>query len=125
MGRPLDASSCRAALVAKRPPAKKRGISRVDRLAAVLAHEMAHIASKDHFKPRCSTSAEALDREICADAGAVAYLRAADIPPEAMIDAILIIKDVQAQGWANTRTQSVAQLLGDAGIIARYADARP
>ena len=74
-------------------------------VAAVLAHEMSHIVSKDHFKPRCSCPGEAIEREIDADRGGAEFLRRAGIEPEAMIDAVRIIADVQPPGWSDTRVQ--------------------
>jgi len=76
-------------------------------LAAVLAHGMAHIVSKDHFKPRCSTAGEVLDRELSADAEAIHYLRAAGFPADAMIGAIEIIQEIQTSDWADIRTRSI------------------
>ena len=94
-------------------------------LAAVLAHEMAHIVSKDHFKPRNSTAGEALDRELAADAKGVAYLRAAGISPEAMLGVIRIIQDEQPHGWSNIRIDSIARLVGGIDVLASSAEARP
>ena len=77
-------------------------------LAGVLAHEMAHIAAKDHFKPAAASSAEILDREMQADARAVQYLRAAGMPPNALAGVIRIIDDVQPRGWSKTRKDAIA-----------------
>lgn len=94
-------------------------------LAAVLAHEMAHIASKDHFKPRCDSPGKCLDREVSADARAVVYLRAAGISPEALIGVIRIIEDVQAQGWANTRAALIAASMDTNDFMAWGPKTRP
>lgn len=93
--------------------------------AAVIAHEMAHITSKDHFKPRCSTDGEALDRELAADRIGISYLRAAGISPTAMADVIRIIQDVQPPGWATRRMDSVAQAIGSVDLIERFANVGP
>ena len=81
-------------------------------LAAVIAHEMAHIVARDHFKPSCATPGEALDRETAADRMGVAYLRAADIPPESMIRLIRRIRAAQPLGWADSRVDSIKQVAG-------------
>ena len=78
-----------------------------DQMAAVLAHEIAHIVSKDHFKPRCSCSAEAIEREIAADALGAEYLRNAGIDPQAMIDVVRLIADAQPKGWSDTRIRAL------------------
>ena len=69
-----------------------------DSLAAVLAHELAHLAHKDHFKPRPRGSGEALQRELAADALGMRFMQAAGIPAEAMVSALRAIEDVQPRG---------------------------
>ena len=94
-------------------------------LAAVIAHETAHIVAKDHFKPSCGTPGEALDREIAADRMGVAYLRAADIPPEAMIGLIRRLRDVQPPCWADRRVNSIKQVSGRPDAIGYASAASP
>lgn len=81
-------------------------------LAAVLAHEIAHIVSKDHFKPRCSCDADALDREVSADCHGAAYLQNAGIEPQAMIDVVRLIADMQPRGWSDTRIRALHSRTG-------------
>ena len=76
-------------------------------LAAAIAHEMAHIIARDHFKPSCRTAREALDREIAADRMGVSLLRSAGISSEAMIGLVRKIRDAQPPGWADRRVQSI------------------
>ena len=85
-----------------------------DMLAAVMAHEMAHIVAKDHLKPRCGNVAEALERETNADKRAVTFLLAAGMSPEAMIHVIRAIEDVLPLGWSNSRIAAVAEIIDDA-----------
>ncbi len=94
-------------------------------LAAVLAHEIAHLATKDHFKPRSSTDGEALDRELNADARAVRYLFAADMPPGAMAGVIQIIRVTQPRGWSNIRVDSITQYARTESRHVAYAAAQP
>ncbi|MCK4661064.1 MAG: M48 family metalloprotease [Phycisphaerae bacterium] len=86
-----------------------------DLLAAVLAHEAAHITSRDHFKSRCSSSRAVLDRETCADITAVGYLQAAGVKPKAMLHVVQIIEDVQPQGWSDIRSEAIIQSLNSSG----------
>lgn len=80
-------------------------------LAAVLAHEMAHIAVGDHFRPRFAGRNDALDREIAADARGTAYLLRAGIDPRAMIRVVQLVQDGQPVGWVAARTDALqAQL---------------
>ncbi len=82
-----------------------------DQVAAVLAHEIAHIQTKDHFKTRCASTEEAIDREADADWHAALYLREAGIPPQAMIEVIRIIATAQPMGWSDTRIRSLVARL--------------
>ena len=76
-------------------------------IAAVLAHEIAHLVAKDHFKPRCATAEDALDREMSADAHAVAFLRSAGVDPSGLLAAIQLVADVQPTAWSDTRIGAV------------------
>jgi predicted Zn-dependent protease len=73
-------------------------------LAAVLAHEMAHIAAGDHLKPRIRGRNDGLDREIAADARGAEYLLRAGINPRAMIRVVRLVEDGQPRGWVVMRT---------------------
>ncbi len=77
-------------------------------LAAVLAHEMAHIASRDSLRPRSGHPEESLNRELAADARAVDYLNAVGLPSAALTNLVLLIKDTQPPGWAEVRTRALA-----------------
>lgn len=90
-------------------------------VAAVLAHEIAHIVSKDHFKPRCASGAEAIDREISADCLAAAYLQSAGIEPQAMIEVVRIIADAQPKGWSECRVRSLRRRIGRADKLSLLA----
>lgn len=81
-----------------------------DLLAAVIAHELAHVMERDHFKPRCNSPAAALAREERADALAVGYLQEAGIRPTAMADVVELIRRQQPGGWAEARIENVRQL---------------
>lgn len=87
-----------------------------DMLAAVLAHEMAHVVSRDSLKPVPATPEEILAREIRADGHAVEYLRAAGCCPRSLVRLLRLVDDVQPGGWsdmrvtcANRRIQSLAR----------------
>ena len=91
-----------------------------DRLiAAVLAHEMAHIATRDHFKRRCATCGEALDRESAADVRALGYLQHAGYAPEALVDVLRIIRDIQPEGWSDSRIRTLAPHVNQQATLAR------
>ena len=96
-----------------------------DVLAAVLAHEMAHLAHKDHFKPRPSGSREALERESAADASGVTYMQMAGLRPEAMACALRIIQHVQPAGWADIRIAALEQAPLRPRMEHAYAQAHP
>ncbi len=78
-------------------------LSRDDLLAAALAHEMAHLQAKDHFKPRPASPHGALDKELSADRFAARWLDAAGFPSEAMTDLNRLVADAQPAGWARVR----------------------
>ena len=94
-------------------------------LAAVLAHEMAHLASKDHFKPRPGCTREALERESAADARGVTYLQAVGLRSEAMACALRVIEHVQPVGWADIRVAALAQTPQHPRVEHAYAQAHP
>lgn len=79
-------------------------------LAAVMAHEFAHIANKDSFKPRCCDHAEALDREVTADCQGAQYLMAAGLPAGALVELIRLIEDEQPSGWADSRIEQITRV---------------
>jgi len=80
-----------------------------EQVAAVLAHEMAHIASKDHFKPRCSCIAEAIERETSADANGLEYLQNAGIDCRSMIEVLRLIADAQPRELSDNRIRCLQE----------------
>jgi len=78
-------------------------------VAAVLAHEMAHIASNDSLKPRCRDLDESLVRELSADARGAVYLKHSGFHPSAMADLIYLIQDVQPSGWVTKRIANISK----------------
>lgn len=78
-----------------------------DLLAAVVAHEMAHIERQDSLKPTAPTPEEALRREIETDQLAAEYLRTAGYPAQHLADLLRLIKDVQPEGWAEARVRAL------------------
>jgi len=77
-------------------------------LAAVIAHELAHVEAGDHFKARTVGSAEMLQRELAADARAVAMLKSAGLDGEAMRAALDLVEDVLPAEWAGQRSAALA-----------------
>lgn len=78
-------------------------------LAAVIAHELAHIAASDHTRGRCCDSEQALQRESAADVAGIAYLAHAGYPSGAMGEVIALIADEQPAGWIETRLSAAQQ----------------
>ena len=74
-----------------------------DVLSAVLAHEFAHLEAGDSLKPRPTSSAEALHRELTADARSVEILRAAHIPPHAAHQLVQLVSHDRTQSCRNSR----------------------
>lgn len=79
-------------------------------LAAVLAHEMAHVLHRDSLKPGCATPREGLAREKRADRRGVRLLAAAGYHPRSMIDLLQATEDAHPRGWASARIRVLAQL---------------
>ncbi len=80
-----------------------------DLLAALIAHEMAHVVRKDSLKPNCQSQPEALDREVSADRLAAEYLHAAGYDARHLPDLLRLIEDVQPEGWAEVRIAALAR----------------
>lgn len=93
-------------------------LSSDDLLAAVLAHEVAHLVSRDHFKPAPSDADRALKKELTADAYAFRILGDADLRRTALIDLVLLIEDALPAGWAEARAANLAEQLHDADNVA-------
>ncbi len=83
-------------------------LSRDDLLAAVLAHEMAHLAAKDHFKRRPIAPNGVLDKELAADLHAARLLEAAGVDRTALIELVLLIADTQPEGWVDARVANLS-----------------
>ncbi len=62
-----------------------------DQLAAILAHEIAHIVGRDHLKRRCRTETETLAREVSADCRAVVCLSRAGYRANALVEALKLL----------------------------------
>ncbi len=81
-------------------------------LAAVLAHELAHLIRRDGFKPRCRTCSEKLERELAADRLGTRILIQADYEPDAMVSALRIVGPAMRDGWAQRRIEAVVIAYG-------------
>lgn len=86
-------------------------LSSDDLLAAILAHEIAHVACRNHFKPFPRDSDQALDKELPADAYAATLLDASGFDSMALVDLMLLVRDVQPAGWAKARATSLGRLI--------------
>jgi len=93
-----------------------------DLLAAVLAHELAHVEARDHFKERGIDAMEALQRELDADARAVGILRAAGMRASALPDALALVEDALPPGWAEERRAAMVRMTAAAGSHALPGD---
>ncbi len=69
-----------------------------DHLAAVLAHELAHLEAGDGHKPPCRTRGERLARECSADRQAIGYLRRSGYREQALVEALRIMARHRS-GW--------------------------
>ena len=74
-----------------------------DLLAATLAHELAHLAAKDHFKHLPRGRDQALKKEQSADAEAAVLLEVAGFNSQVLIDLLVLVGDDQPPGWAKAR----------------------
>ena len=100
-----------------------RELSSDDLLAATLAHELAHLAGKDHFKhPPCGRD-QALKKEQLADAKAGAMLDAAGFNSQALLELLVLVGDVQPPGWMNARANSLRNSTHHSDKVASRADA--
>jgi predicted Zn-dependent protease len=79
-----------------------------DLLAAVIAHEAAHVMGQDSLKAGRRGPDQALEREISADRRAARYLSAAGYDARCLGDLLRLLKDVQPPGWANARIAAQA-----------------
>jgi len=79
-------------------------------LAAVLAHEMAHIEAKDSLKPRCRDRDEALQREIAADLRGCVFLVNSGYEPADLVALVKQLDDEMPAGWSDARCRSLCAL---------------
>ena len=86
-------------------------------LAAVLAHELAHLAADDCFKPRCRYPDEALERELATDRAALAYLTAAGFAPEILIHVVHLVKDAQPPSWVTARIRNINHRIAESANV--------
>ncbi len=82
-------------------------LPRDELLAAVLAHELAHIVAGDSKKPLSSDPAR-LAREKTADQRAADYMTHAGYDPAALVEAIHLVADVLPADWHDDRLASLA-----------------
>lgn len=99
-------------------------LGRDDLVAAMLAHEMAHLAAKDHFKPRPRNPDQALGKELSADAFAADLLEAAGLGRAALLDLITVIEDTLPDGWVQARTANISRTPHDPHNDTIHATAR-
>ncbi|MCH7839833.1 MAG: hypothetical protein IID38_06325 [Planctomycetes bacterium] len=90
-------------------------------MAAILAHEIAHIARMDHFKPFPRDSDQALNQELSADAYAATLFDASGLDNMALIDLLLLVRDAQPAGWAEGRATSLGRLIDGSHNTEIYA----
>ncbi len=72
-------------------------------VAAVIAHEMAHVVRKDSLGPKCRTADASLRREMAVDRLAARYLASAGYHADCLPDLLLLTQDVQPPDWARLR----------------------
>lgn len=81
-----------------------------EHLAAVIAHELAHLAARDHTRGRCKSRAHALEREMAADLGGIAYLCRAGYSRAAMGEVIALIGEELPVDWKDARLAEAVQV---------------
>ncbi len=79
-------------------------------LAAVLAHEMAHVHHGDSLKPRCGSRHSALNREREADRVGMHILAESGYPAESMVHLLRLIADQQSEHFAKARLDAARNL---------------
>lgn len=82
-----------------------------DELAAVVAHELAHLEDLSSFSEVNLTPAERLDIEARADALALGMLVTAGYEATALTDMVNRLADEQPEGWARRRCDDLSALL--------------
>ncbi len=82
-----------------------------DELAAVVAHEMAHLQDPGGFRTDHLSLDERLHIEAEADARAALLLLDAQFDPYALVDIISRLENEQPQGWADERCSRLRALL--------------
>lgn len=74
-------------------------------VAAALAHELAHVARGDGWRPS-KTLEDQLQKEIRADHRAVEYLATAGFDPRCVPELLEIVSSAMRPGWAETRIRA-------------------
>lgn len=92
-----------------------------DQVAAVIAHELAHVVAGDSLKPRCRDRQAALQCELDADHRAVQYLQQAGYDPSALVQILEEVKECQPAGWADARLVQIEALHRPAAFAAAPA----
>ncbi|MEE9295336.1 MAG: M48 family metalloprotease [Phycisphaerae bacterium] len=85
----------------------------VDELAAVLAHELAHLEYAGDFESQGRDLDERLQVESDADCRAVARLIDAGYEPAMLAEMVEKLADEQPEGWAGFRRRRLAERLGE------------
>ena len=91
-----------------------------DELAAVVAHELAHLDDLRSFSELNLTPAERLEIEARADAVALGMLVSAGYPGSALTDMVNRLANEQPEGWAQRRCEDLTALLNptlDAEVV--------
>ena len=78
-------------------------------LAAVLAHELAHLDAKDSLKPRCTSMSDKLEHEVRADCQGARCHAAAGYRTESFVEVLRIIEDALPDGWCQARIDAVTR----------------
>ena len=88
-----------------------RHLSRDDMLAAVIAHELAHVTAR-HGRKTCNSDNEQLSRELAADRRGVGYLKAAGYHPEAMAELLNLVSGELRPAWYDARIAALDEVSG-------------
>ena len=83
-----------------------------DEIAAVVAHELAHLESNDDFDLRGRTLDERLHVEADADCRAAARLINAGYEPLTLARMVEKLRDEQPEGWSDYRCRRLVEMYG-------------
>ena len=88
-----------------------------DELAAVVAHELAHLQDARGFASSGFSMSDRLGVEMDADLRAAWRLIETRYEPAALVDMIARLADEQPEGWANSRRQQLEAFLGTSFVV--------